>query len=86
MCHEEGEPSLHPSLVRLSLEFNTSILGLPNPRDTWTPWGRVSPEEGEQDGHVAGALMDEGRLGEPELPARRREGEQGVLSTALDIY
>lgn len=56
LCHEGGEPSLYPSLVRLPLEFNTSSLGLPNPRDMWTPWSRVSPEEGEQDGCVAGAL------------------------------
>lgn len=41
LCHEGGEPSLYPSLVRLPLEFNTSSLGLPNPRDTWTPWSRV---------------------------------------------
>lgn len=72
LCHEGGDPSLYPALVRLPLEFNTSSLGLPNTRAMWTPWSRVSPVEGEQDGCVAGVLGVRGEAGRARVASQEK--------------
>lgn len=82
LCHVGGEPSLHPALVRLPLEFSTYRGSLI--QETCGHLGAESPVEGEQDGCVAGTL----RRGWESQSWQSGEGtvKGEFLALATDIY